>query len=501
MIVSASKDRLVYPSDKNAKQKGFPFVLPSIPWIYFGIGLMLAVPAFTESSLLRMAVLVPFSIILFGFLFSSFVSPLPAMMALIVYIPYSKAISGNFGGAITGFNFTTALMLIIVLGMYLQSQKVQKDEPLPLEKSFRSLVFFFCILGAISVLHSVMVCFDCTFFSMIVFFKRWVEPFLVFFLFSHLVRNQEDGKKIICLMAGSLVIVGIGSIWEVHILKEQSHWLRFSGLADQANNMGAFYSDYIFLILGFLMMKGIGSLKKALIVLGAYGFLMGLLGTESRGDLMALVGGICLFLFLRNRLMFFAFIMTVAFLVANIQFLPKGLRSRLEKTVVVQKDPYGLGDSQHFDPGAETRLAIWKGARKMIFSHPLMGVGLGMFPENIYKYVPHNDETAHLALHRRDGHNAYLMIGAEMGIPALLLMITMIVFMIRVAIRSYRASPDPFWKIVSISLVCTVLSLVVTNMFGSRFITLLLAGYLWTIVAILLKVPKWAKEESAEYST
>ena len=80
MIVSASKDRLVYPSDKNAKEKGLPLVLPSIPWIYYGIGLMLAVPAFTESSLLRMVVLAPFSIILFGFLFSSFVSPLPAMM-------------------------------------------------------------------------------------------------------------------------------------------------------------------------------------------------------------------------------------------------------------------------------------------------------------------------------------------------------------------------------------------------------------------------------------
>ncbi|MHB8422752.1 MAG: O-antigen ligase family protein [Leptospirales bacterium] len=501
MISSASKDNLVYTPVKNADNKSTPLSIPSIPWVYYGIAVILAVPGFTESSLLRMAVLGPFSIVLFIFLFTAFLSPLPAMMALIVYIPYSKAISGNFGGAITGFNFTTALMLIIVLGMYLQSQKIQKDEPLPLEKTFRNLVFFFCILGTISVVHSVMVCLDCTFFSMLVYFKRWIEPFLVFFLFSHLVKKQEDGKKIICLMAGSLVIVGIGSIWEVHVLKEQSHWLRFRGLADQANNMGAFYSDYIFLILGFLMMKGIGSFKKTLIVLGAYGFLMGLLATESRGDLLALVGGILLFLFLRNRLMFFAFVISFAFLMANIQYLPKGLRARLEKTVVVQKDPYGLGNSQHLDPSAQTRLAIWKGARKMIYSHPLLGVGLGMFPENIYRYVPHNSDTSHLALHRRDGHNAYLMIGAEMGIPALLLMITMIVFMLRVAIRSYRASPDPFWKIVSISLICVVISLIVTNMFGSRFVTLLLAGYIWTIVAILLKVPKWAKEDYAEGSS
>jgi hypothetical protein len=37
-----------------------------------------------------------------------------------------------------------------------------------------------------------------------------------------------------------------------------------------------------------------------------------------------------------------------------------------------------------------------------------------------------------------------------------------------------------------------------TNMFGSRVISLVLSGYLWGILAIMLKVPRWAEEERAK---
>jgi O-antigen ligase len=121
-----------------------------------------------------------------------------------------------------------------------------------------------------------------------------------------------------------------------------------------------------------------------------------------------------------------------------------------------------------------------------------------MFPEYIYQYVPHNEETDRLPLRHRDGHNAYLMIGAEMGVPALLLFLLLLLYMFRIMWRAYRASPDPYWKTVSVCGLCAVTSLVLTNLFGSRVISLVLAGYLWALLAILLKVPKWAEEGDPE---
>ena len=114
-----------------------------------------------------------------------------------------------------------------------------------------------------------------------------------------------------------------------------------------------------------------------------------------------------------------------------------------------------------------------------------------MFPELIYDYVPHNDETADLPLRGRDAHNAYFLIGAEMGLPTLFVFILLLLNMLRVTYRSYISSIDPFWKLISLATMCSVLSLLMTNLFGSRVISLVLAGYLWGLLAILLKVPAW----------
>ena len=426
------------------------------------------------------------------------VSPLPALMALIVYIPYSKAISGNLGGIIPGLNFTTVLMMIVVLGLYLRSRAIPLESPEPLERSFRNVILLFCIFGALAVIHTIIACADCTLFEEVVFYKRWLDPFLVFFLFSYLVRTPEEGKTLIYLMVVSLTIIGIGSIWLHHVTAEQDHLVRLRGLEDQSNQMGAFYSNYMFFILGFLFMKGIGSIRKGLFALGAWGFLLGLFATMSRGDMLGLVGGLLLFFFLRNRLLLLVIMTGIAFLAINIQFLPEGLRARVERSAVVHNDPYNMDHSTQLDASARTRLAIWTGAVRMIMDHPVEGVGLKMFPQYIYDYVPHNEETSHLDLLHRDGHNAYLMVAAEMGLPAFIVFLALLVYMIRIPLQSYRTSPDPFWKAVSVSTLCAVASLIITNMFGSRLISLILTGYLWGTFAILLKLPKWTANQIVE---
>ncbi|MHB1605952.1 MAG: O-antigen ligase family protein [Leptospirales bacterium] len=495
MSVPTREGSIAFTREIQSSVTGGAFSTPEVPGVYYAVAVLLGFEAFFSVGIPRI-ILLPLSAVIFiSLAMKSVGSPLPAMMALIVYIPYAKAVSGNMGGAIPGLNYTTVLMLIVIMGMYSRSQGTHMEDPLPLERSFRKMVFLFCLLGAISVLHTDVVFAQWSIFTAIVDYKRWIDPFLVFFLFSYLIRTREEGKVIIYLMAVSMVIVGIGSLWEHHVIAGRSHRIRLKGIAGQANQMGAFYANYMFLILGFLTMKGIGSFKKSVFALGFWGCLLGLFATESRGDALALVGGMMLFFFLRSKLLFFGVVAGIAFLAINIQFLPSGLRARIQHTVT-HRDQYGFANPDgQLDVSAQTRLALWSGAANMILHHPFMGVGYKMFPEYIFQYVPHNEETARLRLHHRDGHNAYLMIGAEMGIPTLLMFLLLLVFMIRIGLRSYRASRDPFWKTISISALCAILSLMMTNMFGSRVISLVLAGYLWALLAILLKVPKWEAEE------
>ena len=473
----------------------FDYSLPSIPWAYYAVAILLGFEAFFSFGIPRL-LLLPLSAIIFVLLASKTMgNPLPAMMAMIVYIPYTKAVAGNMGGLIPGLNYTTVLMLMMIVGTYSRTQDKDSPPPLPLESTFRRIVLLFCAFGALAVLHTDIGFAQKTITQSIVDYKRWVDPFLIFFLFSYLIRTKEEAKVLLYLMAISLVVIGVGSLWQHHELALRNHRIRLKGIAGQANQMGAFYSNYMFLLLGFFSMKGIGRIKRGLFALGFWGCLLGLFATQSRGDTLALVAGVLLFFLFRSRLLFFAVIGGIAFLALNIQFLPAGLRARIQHSVVHQDSNGFNSGSERLDKSARTRLALWHGAVKMIMAHPMFGVGYKMFPEYIFHYVSHNEETADLPLWHRDGHNAYLMIGAELGLPALLLFLVILGYMLRIMYVAWRASPDPFWKTISVSGFCAILSLMVTNMFGSRVISLVLAGYLWTMMAIMLKVPRWAEEE------
>ena len=476
----------------------FDYSLPEVPWSYYAVAVLLGFDAFFSVGIPRL-ILLPLSAVIFISLATkSMGTPIPAMMAMVVYIPYAKAVAGNMGGLIPGLNYTTVLMLMMILGTYSRTQDKEKIPPLPLERSFRKIVIFFGVFGALAIIHTNLVFPRWSIAESIVEYKRWVDPFLIFFLFSFLVRTKEEGKLLIYLMAVSMIVVGIGSLWEHHQLAMRSHRVRLKGIAGQANQMGAFYANYMFLLLGFFTMKGIGRLKRGLFALGFWGCLLGLFATESRGDALALVVGMLIFFLFRNRLLFFGIIAGIAFLAVNIQFLPSGLRARIQHTVV-HRDPYGLdGGAGRLDASARTRLALWQGAARMIAAHPVFGVGYKMFPQYIYDYAPHNEDTADLPLRKRDGHNAYLMIGAELGLPALITFLIILGYMLRIMFVAWRASPDPFWKVVSVCGFCSVSSLMLTNMFGSRVISLVLSGYLWGILAIMLKVPRWAEEEQAK---
>jgi O-antigen ligase len=485
----------------NSFQQG----MPSIPWQVYAGGFLMTLIAFFNFGIPRLLMLPLSAFIFLTIISTSLQSPLPILVALAAYIPYSKSIAGNMGGAVTGLNYTTALTLIGLISIQTVSKNrasgnksFEVESISPFEQFFRRLVIFFCFLGAFSVLHTDIIFSQWTFFTAILDYKQWIDPFLIFFIFSYLISTEREAKIVITTMAVTLIFIGLGSIWQHHVVAGYHHRVRLKGIAGQANQMGAFYSNYIFILLGFFTMKGLKLRNRALFGLGMLGCFLGLMATESRGDALALVFAVLAFFFFRSKLLFFAMVALIAFLALNTQFLPQGLRARVQHTMTTHQEPDGLTRGERLDGSARTRLALWAGAMNMMQDHPFIGVGYNMFHELIYSYVPHNDETAGLPLRKRDAHNAYFLIGAEMGIPTLMVFILLLLNMLRVTFRAYRASIDPFWKTVSLAAMCAVLSLMMTNLFGSRVISLVLAGYIWGLLAILLKVPAWQKKYQVE---
>ena len=471
------------------------FVSPDISWGYFVVTVFMGLVAAFDLNIPTVVLLV-LSVWIFSVLLQkSLIQPSYGMIALTAFIPYSKAIAGNLGGLIPGMNFTTVLTIITLIGFFSNSNKIQKYEVLPQEANFRRILMLFCIFAAMAIFHTEMVFGSASVFAGLVEFKRWFDPLMVFFLTSYLVQEEEDARKILYMMAFTLVVVGFGTFWQRHELDNHSNYVRLTGIAGQANTMGAFYANYVFIMLGYFFMKGMKIIRRGFFFVGIVGCLLGLFATQSRGDALGVVGGMLVFFFLRNKLQFVMLVALLTFVGMNPQFLPGGLKQRVQRTVQHQSSD-GFEEKTRLDASARERLALWKGAIRMIEANPVFGVGYHMFQHYIYSYADHDADTESLGLKGRDGHNAYLMIGSEMGFPALIIFILILVSMLRIAWRSYQISFDRFWKIASLVALCSITSLMVTNMFGSRVFSLVLTGYLWMLIAILLKMPRWAAQRS-----
>ncbi|TAN21955.1 MAG: hypothetical protein EPN33_09885 [Acidobacteria bacterium] len=89
---------------------------------------------------------------------------------------------------------------------------------------------------------------------------------------------------------------------------------------------------------------------------------------------------------------------------------------------------------------SDTRLALWQAGVSMVTQHPLHGIGLGEFKVEVERYAAGHKDLDHIA------HNTYLALAAEMGLPALLLYLTMLAgaWFALARLRSAATTPAPF---------------------------------------------------------
>ena len=98
----------------------------------------------------------------------------------------------------------------------------------------------------------------------------------------------------------------------------------------------------------------------------------------------------------------------------------------------------------------------------------------------------------------RDAHNTYLRIAAEMGIPALLIFISLLVVIFFNALWVFRHTSDKFFKGCSLGFLGGVLGLVVSCLFGSRMNSLEVSGQFWIIAALIQRLKIIITQETTD---
>jgi O-antigen ligase len=171
--------------------------------------------------------------------------------------------------------------------------------------------------------------------------------------------------------------------------------------------------------------------------------------------------------------------------------IPDSVRERLDSTT---QEGTQLGETATLDKSSALRLVIWKGAARMIAERPLQGVGLGQFPRLIGRYteIPLAKTDPH------DAHNAFVLVAAEMGIPALLLIVLFLAVLAATALSVYfrrRLAPD---RPLALACVGMVVGILVSCMLGSRFSDESMIGYAWVIAGLTVVVARLPPASSAK---
>jgi O-antigen ligase len=140
--------------------------------------------------------------------------------------------------------------------------------------------------------------------------------------------------------------------------------------------------------------------------------LFGVWVSASRGGFLGILAcSLCLILRSKQRMRYLVLIGTA--LVVVTVFSPVSPIQRF-------RNP-SRGDQQ----SAETHVALMHGGVRMMLAHPLFGVGLDNFKLYITQYVT-SEEAGRMDVVRRIAHNSYVEVGAEAGLPGLLLFVGML---------------------------------------------------------------------------
>jgi O-antigen ligase len=409
---------------------------------------------------------------------SAFFRPRFYLPLAVAYLPFSQVYPLPVAG-ITGANMTNFVLALGLVAWF--SSRLQGRHPLP-TRFADVLTVGFVAVASLGLLPAYAA--DPDLADLAMTYRAWLAPMAFYFLARGLVRNREDVRGILWVMAWTTVLVAADT-WKEGLDRSSFGSVdkaRVRGLMEQANSMGAFLVYYGVPLLALAV--GIRPFRRALPYFAGYLVVArATLFTFSRGAYLALAGGSATVLLLGNPLLLAAAGGGGAAAVALFpSLIPASVLERLDETTTRSSSYEGDGATVSLDRSSAHRLVIWRGALRMIAAHPVQGIGLGRFQRMIgfYTEVPLRKDDPH------DAHNAFILVAAETGLPSLALLLLLFAAWGLLALRLRFGRRHPVDRSLGLAFLGSLVAVLVSCMLGSRFSDEALIGWFWMLAALVV---------------
>ena len=418
--------------------------------------------------------------------------PEQLLFVFLLYIPFQKVLPGDFGGVARAVNFTNGFLVLLFMGWLARvkmSAGTQRDNRWTL---LDFAVMAFLAILTISMTAEAMRETGDVRYETLSDLKRWLTPFAVYFLVTAIARSTRAVKKMLLAVIITTAVIGL--------LGVKQFWMDMGGGSRQnideirievtsgPSNLGALFAYYLPYIVA-LWLSNFGRAAYWPLVFPIAWCMDSLRTTFSRGAAVAFFAGVTAVVWKKSKLLFLVMAMLVVAVAQSGDItLPYSIFGRMTSTY--RADRPGDTITDKLDESARTRVVIWKGGLEMVREHALFGVGYGKFPSRIGEYAP---EVA-----GKDPHNNFLKIAAEMGIPALVSFVLLLLICLWRSYRIYGKVDDALLKAMLLGYMGSVVGLMVANMFGSRLDSDEITTQFWAMTGAVVLLERYVRRGQRE---
>src|SRR3989338_1448513 len=221
---------------------------------------------------------------------------------LVAYLPFSRQIPGDFLHVIPGMNLTNALIAVVTI-LWLK-EKGKNHSLFWAQIPFNFSIYAFLFVAMLAVMRGFGLGFPYLGGSLILFFRRWLVPFYLYFLFLNSIRDKQEAKNVVVVIMMTVIMIAFMALHEAGEVEG-----RVRGVLNQSNMQAAFFAYFMFLPFCFFLvnMKRIRYWVFLVPVLLCF---RGIMVTSSRAGYLAFLTGVYGVIFFRNKLLFLMLILT-----------------------------------------------------------------------------------------------------------------------------------------------------------------------------------------------
>jgi O-antigen ligase len=400
------------------------------------------------------------------------------LVGMILYIP--NQLNFNIEFSIKGLNIIT-MMFLTTCVLALRVKRVDTT-PMPVKKT---LFFFFFVLVLACVIGILGDATD--WFEDVTTLKNIL---LFTLLYAVYYRAVQDIATVRILFLTLLFVTfmasfqgmrqaldyGLSNYNESRRVSAPFGWSVFN-----ANRSAAFFVIFLplFASIGLFYSK---SFWVRMLALGCTGLcIFSVFFTYSRQAYFILAVLALLLTFKKN---WFIGLIVAAVLFSFESWAPETVVERIQSTeqkdeAITAPGPSVEGAGQgKYDQSTESRLIIWAGAGQMIAQSP-WGIGLNHFKREIGTYVP--------LYKNMDAHNGYVLFSTEAGILGSVAMVALLLQLLMLGLRTQKLNNTVETKVLGMGYTMAVLSVMMSNIYGSRFFEGELMGNFWILTALVAR--------------